>query len=203
MIYGVNKFINGLTGLEMHPDILDRLIEEQRIYAEKTLTKKAYSEYKPNLLPFDEDIFNCLGGEGFDWSVSEAKHDFWVEVLKLKDFNAFYTRYPKTDVPAYHIKTDTLMEVANNPAFIESKIRVVFTYKAKLKLYLAWSSETTLETAEDIITTMNWKYAKPVDGLTIIAKTSDLLTNKCIDNTNNINNKLNELLNDLQKRNGY
>lgn len=202
-MYGVDKFIKDLIGFEMHPDILNRLIEEQRIYAKKTLTNKEYSEYKPNLLPFDEDIYNSLGGEGFDWLGSQAGHDFWTEILKQKKFNVFYTKYPKTYIPVYHIKTDTLMEVANNPAFIASTIRVVFSYKVKLKLYLAWSNATTLEVAENIIDSIGWEYAKPVDDLTIMAKNSDLLTDKCIGNTKDVNNKINELLNDLQKKNGY
>ena len=45
--------------------------------------------------PFLEDIWNGLPNGGFDWFNTIEERDFWEKVLVHKDFDLFYSKYPK------------------------------------------------------------------------------------------------------------
>lgn len=45
--------------------------------------------------PFLKDIRNGLSNGAFDWSDTIEEHDFWDKVLIDKDFDLFYSEYPK------------------------------------------------------------------------------------------------------------
>ena len=45
---------------------------------------------KPNIKAFQKDIF-----DGFTWDETEAGADFWRKVLRSKDFDIFFDKYPE------------------------------------------------------------------------------------------------------------
>ena len=51
-----------------------------------------------------EDIkaFQIIAIGGFDWSTSEEGHIFWNEVIRQKNFDLFFKKYPRVDTHVYY-----------------------------------------------------------------------------------------------------
>ena len=182
------KYVNKLKGFEEHPQVVRKI--KERIKDALIKEGKNPDNYNMFLDVMDNQISCYSSGHGFAWDDTPEKQGFWVDVLLHKNFDTFYAKYPKEviNVPIYNITSNTVMEVSNNYDFSESKIRVVFCYKEKVKLYISWEAESINDSNTTVVTT-NWLYARFVGNVT-----SPLIK---IISSKNLNEELKNLLKKL------
>ena len=50
----------------------------------------------------DVQVFQIMAMGGFDWSTSEEGLTFWKEVIRQKNFDLFFKKYPRVDTHVYY-----------------------------------------------------------------------------------------------------
>lgn len=50
----------------------------------------------------DVQVFQIIAIGGFDWSTSEEGLTFWKEVIRQKNFDLFFKKYPRVDTHVYY-----------------------------------------------------------------------------------------------------
>lgn len=101
---------------------------------------------------FEGQLGASRGYGGFNWEETPEGETFWKQVLAQRDYDIFFAKYPKKSFPrVMMVSTGPITEL--NPG----KQRVVFMKKNNS--YIAWQNATTLEEAEETISTAAWPYA--------------------------------------------
>lgn len=106
----------------------------------------------------DVSVFQVNATNGFIWGKTTEGHIFWSQVIKRKNFELFFKKYPKYP---------KVMEVSDDG--VKWCRRVVFM--EKVGLYLAWVFAETIEDAEEETGTHPWKYARDIQQPLTITKT--------------------------------
>lgn len=70
-------------------EIIEKMLEEQELQGNSR-----------DITVFENDIIASFSGRGFSWSNSEDGIDFWIEVIRRKNFEFFFKKYPK-QTPRY------------------------------------------------------------------------------------------------------
>jgi len=112
-----------------------------------------------NIEVFENRAWSGKAYEGFEWNESGMDCDFWSDVIKHKNFDLFFTKYPKH--PIAESKYPKVMMVSNTN--VDWDYRVVFMEKKGC--YLAWDYAKTLEEAEHETNTCIWYYAKDIEEI--------------------------------------
>ena len=136
---------------------------------EKMLEHQAREGYPRDVTVFEKNKFASTFERGFRWGKTNEGEEFWFNVIKNKDFDLFFERYPKDNYPK---KTyPKVMMVSTYPITDDNKgiKRVVFMEKNGK--YLAWMDATTLEQAKKETGTTAWRYAKDIESSNIIELT--------------------------------
>ena len=131
-----------ITWNKLPKEIQDKMLEHQVAQGNKR-----------NPEVFIRNISSNEHANGFNWEEAQEGYNFWYAVIIL-DFNYFYTLYPKYP-RVMMVSNEPITE--NNPG----KPRVVFIEKRGN--YLAWVDAETLETAEEKLSCVAWKYAKDIE----------------------------------------
>lgn len=95
-----------LTEEDLNGDIEDfpvgvivRMMEEQKRQGNK-----------PDITVFQKSRDSSKAWKGFDWSDSENHYQFWYDVIKDKDFDLFFEKYPEYRKITRHDKNRHLPE---------------------------------------------------------------------------------------------
>ena len=82
--YGIteNDMIDDLEGFPV--GVVVRMMEEQEAQGNES-----------DVAVFQEDNEADTLIDGFDWDATEARSDFWCDVIGNKNFNRFFKRYPE------------------------------------------------------------------------------------------------------------
>lgn len=115
---------------------------------------------KRDIFVFEE--MNYAEFKGFSWSKTEEGPDFWYEVIKMKNFDLFFKKYPKT--PKY-----PKVMLVRNLCDRNWEQRVVFMEKNGW--FIAWVGAKTLEEAESELGIYCWREAKDIEEPKIIELT--------------------------------
>lgn len=102
-------------------------------------------------------------GYGFTWNETEECYVFWREVIKDKNFDLFFEKYPKKPVNEY----PKVMSVSIDG--VKWNKRVVFMEKCGK--YIAWGVAETIEEADEEVDTYPWCYARDIQPTLTITKT--------------------------------
>lgn len=94
---------------------------------------------------------------GFEWSDSVDGMNFWQTTLIDKNFDLFFSKYPKQE--DVHNPYPKVMLVSNDG--IQWIKRVVFMEKNSH--YISWMGAESLEDAQSVLGTSVWKYAREVE----------------------------------------
>ena len=112
----------------------------------------------------DVTVFEKSRTAGFMWKYTPEGESFWREVIRNKNFQLFFEKYPKSAYPKVMMVSDNPITASN-----EGAKRVVFM--EKLGCYLTWANATTLTEAESKLQIAYWKYAKDITTPTIVELT--------------------------------
>jgi hypothetical protein len=65
-------------------EVVDKMLEEQANQGNET-----------NVSVFEDDGLSCRKMGGFDWDKTKDREDFWDDVIRCKNFETFFEKYPK------------------------------------------------------------------------------------------------------------
>ena len=114
---------------------------------EKMLERQVEQGNKRDVSVFER---TCTGG--FFWDITIEGQLFWSSVIKNKNFDVFFAKYPKNQYPRVMMVRST---------GITWKKRVVFAEKKGG--FMSWIRAKTMADAENEVETCWWKYAKDVE----------------------------------------
>jgi len=117
---------------------------------------------KRDVTVFEDHVDAGKRNGGFDWDLMFAWNgvpeiNFCNKVIWQKDFDLFYQRFPKKQPE----KTFPRVMLVWNFKGEKPIPRVVFAYKRNK--YIAWAAATTIEEAENYISTFPWRHAKEIN----------------------------------------
>jgi len=96
---------------------------------------------------------------GIHWDDTSEDYDFWNAVIRKKQFDVFFAKYPKSS--SAESKYPKVMMVSNDK--IAWYRRVVFMEKQNN--YLAWDDAETIEEAEFKLDSSAWRHAKDIEEI--------------------------------------
>lgn len=149
----------------MKPNFKELPVEIQELM----LTRQVEQGNKRDESVFERYIRANKKEGGFNWVYTPENFDYWEKILDDGDISHFYTMYPNHEQPQqdnYGLQT-TFNEVVMLVSEDKNRWykRVVFAFKNGR--YIAWSDKDTLEQAKGITYTTSWKYAKPLDKVSL------------------------------------
>ena len=115
---------------------------------EKMLEYQVKQDCKRDVKVFENYKDADSDSGGFTWDKTPEGHEFWSEVIRRKNFDLFFEKYPKYP---------KVMLVSDVNSFENAKRRVVFM--EKLGKYIAWDFAKTLADAENATSASGWHYA--------------------------------------------
>ena len=111
--------------------------------------------------------------EGFHWSSTMERYNFWDEVILKKNFDLFFERYPKE----HDTFKERVMLVSDKNDINKAIKRVVFAKKNDI--YIAWVNAETIEESKEQTIVSTWDYAwelsERIHELTIDANTASII----------------------------
>lgn len=120
---------------------------------EKMLERQVEQGGKRDVSIFEE--VRCSAGSGFYWDRTPEGHEFWKNVIEKRNFDAFFTKYPKNTYPK--VMTVSMEPIARRSYSFK---RVVFMEKNGV--FLAWDGAETFEEAEREVQVSAWIYAEDI-----------------------------------------
>jgi hypothetical protein len=119
---------------------------------EKMLERQVEQGNRRDVSAFEKNRMMCIGG--FAWASSPEGHSFWEDVIKFKNFDTFFAKYPKNTYPK-------VMMVSQSPILYGGYYkRVVFMEKNGK--YLAWRCAETIFDSRNETEVTTWNYAEDI-----------------------------------------
>jgi hypothetical protein len=133
-------------------EVVEKMLEEQ----ERQTGKRDVSVFEGCLAADDTE-------GGFAWRECKSgdEHSFWRDVIRHRNFDRFFEKYPKQQQPMEQPnKYPMLMWVGDDQREISNRINKRVVFMEKCGKFLAWDAET-FEEAEKTIETFPWDLAIP------------------------------------------
>lgn len=102
-----NKIISAEKFIDLHTEVeefdLENYIPKGELEGfpkeiiSRMLNYQEEQGYPRNVSVFEEDRYSGIKNNGFDWGNTKEGWIFWSQVISLRNFDIFFTRYPKQD----------------------------------------------------------------------------------------------------------